>query len=214
MRTSRWDEPGEEQSAAPGRAAQILTRAATAVLLVLLAALSAVVFLLALDIISTASVANLLSPVDGVLSKITAADLLDRALVAGASALIGVAALALLVRVPSGGAPRAPGKHVLQADDKGLVVIGSESVETVAVETAIRTPGVLDATVRVRGRPSGPIRLHVRVDVLPGSEVKLLGPRVQESVHRSVEDLVGLPVRDANVEVHVLDADELSRVVR
>ena len=42
----------------------------------------------------------------------------------------------------------------------------SASVETVAVQTALQSAGVLNARVRVRGRPSGPVRLQIHLDVL------------------------------------------------
>jgi len=75
------------------------------------------------------------------------------------------------------------------------------------------TAGVLDAHVKVRGPASGPVRLHVRVDVLPGADVKRIGSRVQGLVRSNVEELVGLAVRDANVVVHVMDPDDLRGVL-
>jgi len=206
--TSRFERPEVGLRYPSGRVATLISQAATVVLLLVLAVASATVFLLALGLLPASAVVAAFAPVGELLGKVGTLELVDRALVGAAAALLGVAALALVVRTPRE-VSQVASKHVLQADEKGLVVIGSASVETIAVQTAIRSPGVLDARVTVRGRPSGPVRLQIRIDVLPGTDVKRLGPRVQDAVRRSVEDLVGLTVRDANIEVRVMDPDEL-----
>ncbi|MFW5739987.1 MAG: alkaline shock response membrane anchor protein AmaP [Myxococcota bacterium] len=211
--SSRIGETTTTPKPGTGRAAAVLLRIGTGVLLVLLAAVAAAVFLVALDLVPAATVTGIFTPLGDLLSRVTTADVLDRAIVAGAAAVIGVVALALLTRTQRSSA-RSASRHVLHSDDKGFVLIDSESVETVAEQAALLTAGVLETKVTVSGRPSGPVRLRVRVEVLPGADVKRIGPRVQEKVRRSVEDLVGLSVRDANVEVRVKDLDDLGGVLR
>lgn len=195
-----------------GRASSAILRGVAVVLLLLLAMACATVFLLALGLLPPSAVVAAFAPAGDLLHSVATLDFVDRAIAGAAAAAVGVAALALMVRAPRN-VPHAATKHILHADEKGLVVIGSESVETVAEQAAVRAPGVLDARVRVKGRPSGPVRLRVRVEVLPGTDVKRVGPRVQDAVRSSVEDLVGLTVRDANVEVHVMDPDDLAEVM-
>lgn len=192
--------------------ATVLYRIGAGILLLIVAVAAATVFLVTLDLVPVATVTAVFQPIGDVLGTIPTADLLDRALVAGVAAVVGVAALALLARSPAG-VTQAAGRHVLQADEQGLVVIGSESVETIAVQAAVMTPGVLEATVKARGRPTGPVRLRVLVEVLPGADVKRIGAKVQQAVRSSVEDLVGLAVRDANVEVHVMDPEDFAGVL-
>jgi hypothetical protein len=206
--TSRFERTEVAQRNPSGRVASLVSQATTVVLLLGLAVAAATVFLLALGLLPASAVVAAFAPVGELLGKVGTLEMVDRALVGAAAGLLGVAALALAVRTPRD-VPLVASKHVLQADEKGLVVIGSASVETIAVQTAVLSPGVLDAQVTVRGRPSGPVRLQIRIDVLPGTDVKRLGPRVQDAVRRSVEDLVGLSVRDANIEVRVMDPDEL-----
>lgn len=207
------DAPTGAEAPTIGRAAIVLYRLGSSVLLLALAAVAAAVFLVALDLLAVSAVIGVFAPVGNLLGLVTSAGVMDRALVAGAAAVVSVAALALLVRAPRTVARNAA-YHILQSDEKGLVVVGSESVETVAVQTAVMTAGVLNARVKVRGRASGPVRLNVRVEVLPGADVKRIGPRVQESVCSNVEELVGLTVRDANVEVHVMDPDDIRGLMR
>jgi len=210
--TSRLIKPEVAKQQPPDRAAAMVSRAMAGVALLVLAVVSAMAFLLALGLIPSPAVLAAVARVGEVLGGIGTLAFLDRALIAAAGAILGVAALSLMARRPRL-LQQGAGIHVLQADEKGLVVIGSASVETVAAQTALQSAGVLNARVKVRGRPSGPVRLQIHLDVLPGTEVKHLGPRVQDAVRRSVEDLVGLKVRDANVEVHVMDLDDLAGVM-
>jgi hypothetical protein len=196
----------------PGRAAAMVSRALAGVALLVLAVASAIAFLVALGLIPPPAILAAAAQVGEAVSKVGMLDLLDRALIAAAAAVLGVAALSFLAR-RSPLVQRSAGIHVLQADENGLVVIGSASVESVATQTALQAAGVLNARVSVRGRPTGPVRLRIDVDVLPGGEVKRLGPRVQDAVRQSMEDLVGLTVRDVNVEVHVMDLDDLTGVM-
>lgn len=211
--SSRLIKPEAAVQQPPGRASAMVSRVLAGVALLVVAMLSAMTFLLALGLLPPSAISAAVARAGEALGGIETLALLDRALIAAAAAVLSIAALSLLVRKTRSGQTEA-GIHLLQADEKGLVVIGSASVETVATLTALQAAGVLNARVKVRGRLSGPVRLRIHLDVLPGTEVKLLGPRVQEAVRRSVEDLVGLTVRDANVQVHVMDLDELVGVMR
>ena len=175
-----------------------------------LAIVSAAVFLIALGLVQPLVVSDAFAKLGGTLGAVATVDRFDRVVIAVVAALVGLIALSLLVARQRLPAERMPACHVVQSDDKGLVLIGAESVESVASQTALRVAGVLDARARVRGRATGPIRLKLRVDVLPGTDVKRIGPRVQDSVMRSVQEGVGLDVRDAVVEVRVVDLEQLA----
>lgn len=210
--TSRLIKPQVAELRSPGRAAAVASRAIAGVALLVCAMASAMLFLLALGLLPPSAILAAAARGGEALSRVGSLAFVDRAVVAAAAAVLSVVALSLLARGPRL-LRRSAGIHVLQADEKGLVVIGSASVETVAAQTALQSPGVLNARVSVSGRPSGPVGLQIHLDVLPGTDVKRLGPRIQDEVRRSVEDLVGLTVRDANVEVHVMDLDDLAGVM-
>jgi len=210
--SSRIARPTVADRESLGHPSALIVRAIFILLLLLVAIAAATVFLLALGLLPASSVVAVFAPLGDVLGAIAGSTFSDRALAAGAAAVVGVAALVLMARAPRE-LPQAPAKHILQADEKGLVVIAARSVETVAVQTVLRQPGVVDARVRVKGRPSGPVRLRIEVDVLPGADVKRLGSRIQDAGRTCVEDLVGLTVRDANVEVRVLDPEDLAEVM-
>lgn len=134
---------------------------------------------------------------------------------AGAAAA-SMVALSLLVRTlrPGMAAPRGVAHHhILQSDESGLLVIDSASLETIAGEAARSAPGVIDVEVRVRGKATGPVQVLAKVDVLPGAHVRLAGDEARKLIRTSIEELGGLAVRDANVEVRVIDPDTFIAVL-
>lgn len=189
----------------------LLPRLVVTVLLVIFASTAATVLLLALGLLPPSAVVSVFAPIGDVLRSVPAADVADRGLIAGAAALLGVCALALIAWAPRA-IRRRMVRHVLDVDEKGLIVIGTESVETVALISAIKSAGVLDARVSVSGRSTGPVRVAIRVDALPGTDLKQLGADVRDTVRRNVEQLVGLQVSDARVEVQVAEFEDLIEV--
>lgn len=133
----------------------------------------------------------------------------QRALTAAVSAVVGLGALALLFRRggPGGGAAAESAgrahQHVLLADDDGMVMVSTAGVAAVAETAAIRSHGVVEARVRVRGRGSAPIRVHVAADAYPGADFKRAGREVRENVKSSLQRLVGIEVTDVTVEMEV-----------
>lgn len=112
-----------------------------------------------------------------------------------------------------------PGKpdkrlHLLEADEKGIVAVDSRGISTVAECAVMSVRGVLDTEVRVSGAPLAPVRLKVELALLPGTNVKQTGVAVKERVRETVEDVVGISVKDVTVRAHIVVPDRLSGALR
>jgi hypothetical protein len=135
--------------------------------------------------------------------------------VAGLCAVVvGLGAVLLLFRriVPS--TPAAGTHHVLSADDHGVVLVDKRGISTVAESAVERVNGVVDSRVRVIGQGSAPVRLHVRIWIHAGADLKRAGDEARATARRSVEELVGLEVLDALVQLHVVPLEDLEKVVQ
>ena len=149
---------------------------------------------------------ELLSPLDGLP--------LDSQLAAGAGAfLAGLLALLGVIRLFE--RPHAESVwHLLDGNDRGVVVMDSLGVATIATQAALRTDGVVDAQTTVRGRGLSSVRLRVHVGLYPSAPVKSTGQAVRQAVHEAVENMAGLTVHNVVVKAHVLEPDDLVRVLR
>lgn len=140
----------------------------------------------------------------------------ERAATASASALIGLGALALLFRRAGARSPAAAGnlastQHILLADDEGMVLVATEGIAAVAETAAVRSHGVLEADVSVRGRGSSPVRIHVTAHAYRGADLKRAGSETRENVRSAVQRLVGVEVTEVTVEIGV--SEEVGRGV-
>jgi hypothetical protein len=117
------------------------------------------------------------------------------------------------LRGAGGSKAAAPSRYLLVADDQGFVLVETASVGAIANQAAQQAPGVVDSNVEVRGGAAGPVRLRVQLAVHPGADVKATGNQARDEVHKAVEQLVGLEVRDVTVDVRVVEADELAKVL-
>ncbi|MBW2731263.1 MAG: hypothetical protein JRH20_02660 [Deltaproteobacteria bacterium] len=136
----------------------------------------------------------------------------DRVSIAGLSAAIGLFSLTWLVRL-LGGASTKAGVHLLAADEQGFVVVDSRGIAAIAAQAARSTKGVMNAKVKVSGVGTEPVRLKVDVGVHPGANIKEAGEHTRSRVYETVEKLVGVEVKDVSVSVHVMEAEELSRLL-
>ncbi len=126
---------------------------------------------------------------------------------------IGVLAAIIMV-VRAGRRGSGPRRHVLVADEYGFVLVDTPGVEAIACAAALRAPGVVEADVEAVGAGASPVRLSALVGVHPGASIEEAGRSVRTLVRCAVEELVGLRVSDVVVSVHVMDPEELGRLLR
>lgn len=185
--------------------------------LLALALAAAIVFLVAAGILGAEQVLADTELRASLLGFAEAGDSSQRAITAGVSALVGLGSLVFLFRrvgaeSPGGGSLGAlHAQHILLADDEGMVMVSTPGIASVAETAAVRSHGVLDADVRVSGRGSAPVRVHVVAHAYRGADLKRAGREVRENVKSSVERLVGIEVTDVTVEIVI--SEEVGREV-
>ena len=128
------------------------------------------------------------------------------------SALFGLLALAVLFRKISGG-DRQGLPHLLAADEKGMVMVETESICTVVTATALRVPGVMDASVRVVGTWASPVQLKVKIWLSPFADHKDTGEQVRDRASEAVTRLVGLDVQDCQVSIKTIAPKDMGRML-
>lgn len=136
---------------------------------------------------------------------------LDRLGVVALSLFVMLAALIFFVRL-LGHRSLPAALHMLDASDQGFVVIESRGIESIAAQASASVHGVVDASARVWGTGTSPVRVRVDVGVHPGVNVRDAGTAVREAARDAVESLVGIGVLDVTVALRVLEPDELRKV--
>jgi hypothetical protein len=104
--------------------------------------------------------------------------------------------------------------HILDIDERGIVVVDSSGISTIATQAALSAHGVVDARVFTKGASSAPLRLKVDVAVYPGANVKRAGSEVREAIREAVETLVGIDVGDIAVNAHIIKTDALVGLIK
>ena len=92
-------------------------------------------------------------------------------------------------------------------------MVDSRGIATDRRTGAASAHGVIEAQVQVRGSGTSPVQLRADVGVYPGADVKRAGSETRQTVRDAVDRLVGLKVSDVTVAVHVLETDELTRLL-
>ncbi len=128
------------------------------------------------------------------------------------SAVIALLSLAVLFRRVAGG-DRRELPHLLAADEKGMVMVETESICTVVTATALRVTGVLDAQVSVSGEWASPVQIKVTVSVSPFAEHKDTGEKVRDRATEAVVQLVGLDVQDCTVTLKTIAPNDMGRML-
>jgi hypothetical protein len=187
-------------------------RLVAGLVLLVVAAAAAVVFLAALDAIDT----------DGWhLFGISFSDLLrldqdpfsvGRLGLAAGALVLGVAALVALFAGVAGGRG-AHHLHVLVADERGMVVMDTRGICTVASAAILRTPGVVDTRVRVLGQGATPVRLLITARISAAANQRQVADEARLKAIDAVERLVGVEVKEARVRVDVVPLEELGRML-
>jgi len=129
---------------------------------------------------------------------------------AGSAFVFGVVALSLGVRGRGGTRNR---RHVVATSERGIVVVDSRSVATIAAAAARSCDGIIGLDVGVRGAGGEPVRITIYVSVIPGTDLGTTGRQIQDSAKRAVERLAGLSVQDVHVAVEVTANDDLDRLL-
>ena len=128
------------------------------------------------------------------------------------SAVVGLLSLAVLFRKISGG-DRQGLPHLLAADEKGMVMVETESICTVVTATALRVSGVMDANVRVIGSWASPVQLKVKIWLSPFADHKDTGEQVRDRAVEAVTRLVGVDVQDCQVTIKTIAPDDMGRML-
>jgi uncharacterized alkaline shock family protein YloU len=148
-----------------------------------------------------------------VLSFLDGLDWTSRLSVAAVSVLVGMLSITILFRLFT--KPETPAElHILDADDRGIVVVDSRGISTIAAQAAMSAHGVVDVHVSTKGTGTTPVRLRVDAAVYPGANVKRAASEVREAVREAVETLVGIGVRDVSVNAHVIQTDALASLIK
>ncbi len=209
--------PGAWQHAARESGARALDRLLGGVLLLLLSAGAAFVFLAALGLLDTARAA----PFGFDLGQLLGFDRDPQGFIrlgAGSAALlVGLTATVAFVRRLAGepvARPAAAGMHVLRADERGIVRVDSAGICAVANAAALRTPGVVDARAEVLNPEGAQLRLGLGVWVSAAAEVGQTGEAVRQNVVEAVQRLVGLEVAQAVVNLKVVPLSQVGRMLQ
>jgi len=181
--------------------------------LLLVAAVAAALFLVALGLVEGSQVLRDPGLTAAALGWLEDGGLGTRLLTAGVSLVVGLASLWLLLGRLSGDGRRSPSHHVLIADEQGVVLVARDGVAGVARNAAESAPGVIEADVRITSRGPSAVGLSIRVSVLPGADVKRAGAGARDRAADAVERLVGLEVHDTAVHVEVIEPEDVDRMV-
>lgn len=134
--------------------------------------------------------------------------------VAAGALAVGVLCLSLPLRLIAPAArSSSTGLHMLEADERGFVVLDSAGVATFAEQAALTAQGVVDARARVRGTGTSPVRLRVDVSVYPGADVKQAGAEARRMIRESVERYVGVDVKEVAVKARVIEVEAFARLL-
>lgn len=179
-----------------------------------LAVVAAGIFLVAVRLIDPGQFSLGLIAVDDWLAELHTAPLGTRAAICAGAPIAGLILLGVTTRmVGKPGRGGSMSMHVLDSDDRGFVVVDSRGIAIVAEEAAHSAPGVVDVVVDVTARSSRQVILRLKLDVFPGANVKQAGNEARELARAAVEELVGVEVTEVSATTHVLEPDEMARVL-
>lgn len=199
-------------SRAQGIAQRTITTLLAGLFALLLALLSAASLVIAAGLVGRAQIPMGSIVLDDLFAAVGGLSWFERFGLGSASFVSGVLAVYLMLRAVGVRAPRAS-LHVLEVDERGLVAIDARGIETIAVQAALGSQGVLDARAEVRGDGLSAARIKVEIAVMPGVKVKEAGLLARDAVREAVEELVGIDLRDVSVKAHVLSPQALSEAL-
>jgi uncharacterized alkaline shock family protein YloU len=182
-------------------------------LLVVLTLDAGVVFLLATGTVDAwelaggrASLIEIFEPIQGLRGA--------HALAAASGALaVGLFTLMGALRLMAPSNPRAS-MHVVDVRDTGSVLIDSASVATIASQSALSVPGVVQAEARIDPGAEQAILVALKVAVHPGTAIPQVGGAVREQAREALDELVGIDILDMTVAVRVLPQRHMVRWIK
>ena len=189
-------------------------KAVFAVLMLLIAAFAAMIFLGAVGAISLAHTLPFGAELEKVVFFSALPSPMGRVLAAAASGAVGLLSFLVLFKRLTGSSRRPEARHVLLSDERGFVFVEKRGISTVAMSAIKRVHGVVDADVKVIGGGAAPVRLAIRAAIHAGAELTVAGEKVRKAAIDSVENLVGLDVHDVMVKVDVVPLEDLDRLVQ
>ncbi len=138
---------------------------------------------------------------------------LNRLGVGAASLVVGLLFCGMLIRRLTGGGSQGPQRHILSADQGGMVLIESRSICTVAETAVRRVPGVTDVRVQVVGAWAEPVRLKLIVWASAAADIKDLCEEARKRAADAVVNQVGLEVKDVLIKPEVVPLDQVGRML-
>ena len=138
---------------------------------------------------------------------------LNRLGVGAASLVVGLLFCGMLIRRLTGGGSQGPQRHILSADQGGMVLIESRSICTVAETVVRRVPGVTDVRVQVVGAWAEPVRLKLIVWASAAADIKDLCEEARKRAADAVVNQVGLEVKDVLIKPEVVPLDQVGRML-
>ena len=137
---------------------------------------------------------------------------LNRLGVGAVSLVVGLLFCGVLIR-RAFGTPRTPQKHILSADQAGMVLIDSRGVASVAEGAVKRVPGVTDVRVQVVGAWAEPVRLKIVLWVSAAAEIKEVCEDARARAASAVVSQVGLDVKDVLIKPEVVPLEQVGRML-
>lgn len=205
-----------EPAALSGQRLAAFVDGALGKLLVLaIAAASAAVFLVTTGLIDGANLLPYDALRDQLLGFAESATGTDRIVIIVTSLAVGIASLCWIGRglLRRGGSRASLGRQLvpLAMDERGVVLVDTRGICTIAETAVLRTGGLLDADVRVHARPPSPLRIRVKALAFSSIDLKQAGETARRHVRESVEQMVGLEVGEVVVSIEVLAPGEFGR---
>jgi hypothetical protein len=174
---------------------------------------SACVLVVALGVVEPAQISLGVVSIEGWLTNLAEATFTTRLAFGAGAPVVGLLALVVTTRAFGGRKRGDLAVHILDSDDRGFVVVDSRGIAIVAEEAAHTAPGVVAAHVGVEPRGAKRVKLHVEIDVYPGANVKEAGNEARDRARKAVEELVGVDVGAITASTHVLEPEEMARVL-
>ena len=195
-----------------GKMGHSIYLAVTAIVLLLLIFVCAIVFLFAIEAIRIEDIAQISVGGSMIALDWSLFSWLERTSIVIGSVFIGLVLLVILFRVVTP-QRRSSNLHLLEADESGFVVVDSRGISTIAAQAALTAPGVADAETSILGTGFSPVRVKVGIGIYPRTDLLATGKEVRASVKNAVERYAGIEVSDVSVKAHIIDADSFGRLL-
>ncbi len=173
----------------------------------------AMILLVAVQAIEPSRVFGNFPHTRNIFSSINGLGWMSRLGIAAVAGIVGMLSIVIILRLFSRPTPSAT-FYIVDADDRGIVVVDSRGISTVAAQAAMSAHGVVDVQVSAKGTGASPVVLSVDAAVYPGANIKRSCNDVREAVREAVESMVGISVGEVSVRAHVIDSDAIASLIK